>query len=133
MLVIFHFAVNFEVATSLTNTSVIQSSNAFLSCEFYGTEIINITWTASDGSVITSDLSHATIISSSSSTRASSSLQFANVNRAQSEGWYTCTAYSYNNDRIIVTLSSHAYLNVQGMFTTHMFVTIANYLLFLQL
>ena len=117
LLVFFTFVVRFEIATHVTNTSVIQNNNAFLSCEFYGTEIINITWTTSDRSVITSDVSYITIISSSSSTRSSSSLQFTNVDRAQSEGWYTCTAYSYDNgmSQNIITLSSGAYLYVQGM------------------
>ena len=117
LLVVLSFVVRFEIATHVTNTSVIQNNNAFLSCEFYGTEIINITWTTSDRSAITSDASHVTIISSSSSTRSSSSLQFTNVDKAQSEGWYTCTAYSYNgSSQNIIMLSSGAYLYVQGTY-----------------
>jgi len=114
----FNFLVRFEVATHATNTSVLQNNNAFLSCEFYGTEIVNITWTASDRSVITNDISHITVVSSSSTTRSSSSLQFTNVDRDQSEGWYTCTAYSRDSDSNIVTLSTGAYLYVEGMFAS---------------
>ena len=111
------FLVNFGFATEPTNKTVLQGSNTFLSCEVDGTEIINITWVFQNGLTITSDFSHITIVTSSSSTRWSSTLRFANVQMLQSEGWYTCICHSFNGSTSnIVSLSGGAYLYVQGMY-----------------
>ena len=124
------FLVNFGFATEPTNKTVLQGTNTFLSCEVDGTEIINITWVSQNGLTITSDFSHITIVTSSSSTRWSSTLRFANVQMLQSEGWYTCICHSYNGStNNIVSLRGGAYLYVQGMYIsaylrmcTHMYV-----------
>ena len=120
---LFGLSVNFGFATQPTNTTVLQGTNTFISCEVDGTEIINITWVSQNGLTITRDFSHITIVTSSSSTRWSSSLQFANVQMAQSEGWYTCICYSYNGSTSnIISLRGGAYLYVQGTYVhTYMY------------
>ena len=99
---------------------MLQGANTFISCEVDGTEIINITWVSQNGSIINRDVPHITIATSSSSTRWSSSLQFTNVQMAQSEGWYTCISYSYNGSTSnIISLRGGAYLYVQGTLITY--------------
>ena len=107
--------VRFAFATEPSNTTAIQNSNAFINCEVDGTEIINMTWISPNRRIITREFSHISIVTTSSSTRISSSLQFANVQMSQSEGWYTCICYSYNGTTDnIISLSGGAYLYVQG-------------------
>ena len=111
----FTILVQFAFATQPTNTTAIQNSNAIINCEVDGTEIINITWISPNALTITRSFSHISITTTSSSTRVSSSLQFANVQMSQSEGWYTCVCYAYNGSTDnIVSLTAGAYLYVQG-------------------
>lgn len=109
--------VQFAFATEPTNTTALQNTNTFINCEVDGTEIINITWIAPNGLTITRDFSHISIVTTSSSTRRSSSLQFANVQMSQSEGWYTCICFSYNGTtENIISLTAGAFLHVQGTY-----------------
>ena len=110
--------VPFAFATQPTNTTTIQNDNPVISCEVDGTEIINITWVSPNGAIITRDFSHISIVTTSSSTRVSSSLQFINVQMSQSEGWYTCICYAYDGSTDnIVSLTAGAFLYVQGNYT----------------
>ena len=105
----------FAFATQPTNTTALQNTNTFINCEVDGTEIINITWIAPNGLTVTRDFPHITIVTTSSSTRVSSSLRFANVQMSQSEGWYTCICYAYDGSTDnIISLTAGAYLYVQG-------------------
>ena len=109
--------VQFAFATHPTNTTAIQNSNTVINCEVDGTEIINITWVSPSGSTITRGFSHISVVTTSSSTRVSSSLQFANVQMSQSEGWYTCICYSYDGSTDnIISLAAGAFLYVQGTY-----------------
>lgn len=107
--------VRFAFATQPTNTTALQDTNTFINCEVDGTEIINITWISPDARTVTRDFSHISIVTTSSSTRVSSTLQFANVQMSESEGWYTCICYSYNGTAdSIISIAAGAFLFVQG-------------------
>ena len=107
--------VRFAFATQPTNTTALQNSNTFINCEVDGTEVINITWISPNGFIINRVFSYISIVASSSSTRFSSSLQFANVQMSQSEGWYTCRCFSYNGTtENIISIAAGAFLYVQG-------------------
>ena len=109
--------VRFAFATQPTNTTALQNTNTFINCEVDGTEIINVTWIGSNGLTVNRDFLHISIVTTSSSTRVSSSLRFANVQMSQSEGWYTCICYSYDGSTDnIISLRAGAYLYVQGSY-----------------
>ena len=120
---IFISLVRFAFATQPTNTTAIQNSNTFINCEVDGTEIINITWVSSNGLTINRDSSHISIVTTSSSTRVSSTLQFPNVQMSQSEGWYTCICYSHNGSTDnIISIAAGAYLYVQSKMFTYIII-----------
>ena len=79
-----------------------------------GSYFVNVTWLSPDNIAISSTEGVQTISTTISHTNVTSSLQFYNLQRSMTEGWYTCIAYAEYNFEII-TIRSRAFLNVQGM------------------
>ena len=113
---LYNHAVDFQIFTSPINTTTLQGTSARFTCEVDGTDIINITWSSPFNTIVGSDWGNISLTSSSSSTRTSSTLHLYDVQRFNSEGWYTCTSYAFNGtvDNII-SVETSAFLFVEGM------------------
>ena len=79
-----------------------------------GSYFVNITWLSPDNIALSTMQGVQTVSTVISHTNVTSSLQFYNLQRSMTEGWYTCIAYAEYNFNII-SLRSMAFLNVQGM------------------
>ena len=111
----FVIIVPLNITTNLQNTTASNGENVTFTFTAVGSYFINITWLSPDNVAISSLQDVQAISTIISQTNATSSLQFYNLQRSMSEGWYTCIAYAEHNFDII-SIRSRAFLNVQGMY-----------------
>ena len=103
-----------DITTDIENITANNGEDVSFTFAAAGSYFVNVTWLSPDNIPISSTEGVQTISTTISYTNVTSSLQFYNLQRSMTEGWYTCIAYAeYNFD--IITIRSRAFLNVQGM------------------
>ena len=78
------------------NVTVNASGHAYFNTSFAGTDIVNINWFSPSGSLIGSMPPDIVVSSIIYPTEALSLLNFSNIQRNQSEGWYRCVCFALN-------------------------------------
>ena len=111
--IFFHPVVPLAIVSIPVNVTVNESGYAFFNLSFTGTNIINVTWFSPNNSVIYSLLPDITVSSIIYPTEALSTLSFRNIQRAESEGWYRCACFAFNNDDYAY-VETNVFMFVQG-------------------
>ena len=108
------YIVPLDVVINLQNITANNGEDVSFTFTATGSYFVNITWLSPDNIPLSPIQGVQAISTIISYTNVTSSLQFYNLQRSMTEGWYTCIAYAeYNFD--IISVRSRAFLNVQGM------------------